>query len=357
MTTQPNVSTKVSICVPTYNRPELIAQCIDSCLAQTHANIEVVIGDDSKDDRTRDLIATRYAHDARVRYLRNEPSLGQGRNVASLFERATGDKILLIHDDDYLATNGVERLLDPWQTHPDLQVAFGNQYEVALDGTIDNAVSDQLNADFHRVKEAAGVQPLPGRTGLIQMFPNNGWLANADLVKRVGYHEEYGMCCDYAFGVELCVAARKVYYVHEYVSYYRKTAVSISANTRGSTTAASVSAYAFLAQLKLPLELEPARRIALRRIVPIVVSVYAKNGRAWAGLRIALAHLYAYNYGFSARFAYHIALLARATLAAKPKQPAERKWTPVAASANAAQSDTATPASSTAPRRRLDKPL
>ncbi len=341
MTNQP----KVSICVPTYNRPELIAQCIDSCLAQTHANIEVVIGDDSKDNRTRDLIATRYAHDARVRYQRNEPSLGQARNVASLFARATGDKILLIHDDDYLAVEGVERLLAPWQTHPDLDVAFGNQYEVALDGTIDIAVSDRLNADFHRVKEAAGIQPLAGRTGLIQMFPNNGWLANADLVKRVGYHEEYGMCCDYAFGVELCVAARQVCYVHEYVSYYRKTEVSISANTRGSTTAASVSAYAFVAQLKLPLELEPARRIALRRIVPIVVSVYAKNGRAWAGLRIALAHLYAYNYGFSARFAYHVAMLARATVSAKPKsKPPASDIKPAAPSNNL-------------PRRRLDKPL
>ncbi|MEQ5838583.1 glycosyltransferase [Paraburkholderia acidicola] len=314
MTTQ----LKVSICVPTYNRPELITQCLDSCLAQTHANIEVVIGDDSKDDRTETLIASRYAHDARIRYLRNTPSLGQARNVASLFARATGDKILLIHDDDYLAEDGVERLLAPWQTHPLLEVAFGNQYEVAVDGTVDSAVSDKLNADFHRVKEAAGIQPLAGKTGLIQMFPNNGWLANADLVKRIGYSEQYGMCCDYAFGVELCLAARQVYYVPEYVSYYRITAVSVSTTTRGSTTSASVSAYAFLDTLTLPAALEPARKTALRRIVPIVVSVYAKNAAPWRGLRVAFTHLYAYRYGLSARFYYHLAMLARATVAAKP---------------------------------------
>ena len=39
-------TTKVSICLPTYNRPELLVRCIESCLMQTHANIEIVIGDD-----------------------------------------------------------------------------------------------------------------------------------------------------------------------------------------------------------------------------------------------------------------------------------------------------------------------
>ena len=50
-------SPKVSICLPTCNRPELIVECIDSCLAQTYGNLEIVIGDDSKDERTRQLIA------------------------------------------------------------------------------------------------------------------------------------------------------------------------------------------------------------------------------------------------------------------------------------------------------------
>lgn len=306
---------KVSICLPTCNRPELIAQCIDSCLAQTHTNIEIVIGDDSKDERTQQLIAARYGDDPRVRYVRNEPPLGQARNVASLFARAAGDKILLIHDDDYLVENGIERLVSLWGLHPDLEVAFADQYEVDQEGHVDRAVSDQLNADFYRTKMAEGLQELPGRTGLIQMFPNNGWLANADLVKRIGYKEQYGMCCDYVFGTELCLAARKVYYLNEYVSYYRKTAVSISQSTRGSTHSASVSAYLFVCGLALDRQLEPARRIALRRLVPIVASVYSKNGEPLKGLQIVRDHLFAYNYGFSLRLYYHLLLISRAVLA------------------------------------------
>jgi GT2 family glycosyltransferase len=307
---------KVSICLPTCNRPELIVQCIDSCLAQTHANIEIVIGDDSKDDRTGHVIAERYQHDSRVRYLKNEPSLGQARNVASLFERASGDRILLIHDDDYLVDNGIERLLLPWQMYPDLDVAFGNQYEVDANGHVDRVASDRLNVDFHRTKQAEGLQIPPGRPGLIQMFPNNGWLADARLVKRISYEEQYGMCCDYVFGAKLCLAAKQVYYLNEYVSYYRKTAVSVSANTRGSMAAASIGAYAFLADLELDPALEPARRTARRRIVPIVVSVHAKNGAPVRALRIALGHPFAYKHGLSLRLYYHLMLLARAALKA-----------------------------------------
>ncbi|HWT39192.1 MAG TPA: glycosyltransferase family 2 protein, partial [Paraburkholderia sp.] len=143
-------SCKVSICVPTYNRPELLVECLDSCLAQTHTNIEILIGDDSNDTRTQQLIATRYAHDARIRYVRNEPSLGQARNVASLFARATGDRIALIHDDDYFTNDGIESLLALWQQHPQLEVAFADQYEVDAQGHFDTAKSAAVNEAFHR---------------------------------------------------------------------------------------------------------------------------------------------------------------------------------------------------------------
>lgn len=306
---------KVSICLPTCNRPELIARCIDSCLAQTYSNLEILIGDDSKDFHTQQLIATRYAQEPRVHYAMNQPPLGQARNVASLFARASGDKILLIHDDDLLTTDGVEKLVSLWQIHPQLDAAFGDQYEADHNGIVDLDASTRLNASFRRTKDAQGLQPVTGRTGLIQMFPNNGWMADAELARRIGYDEQYGICCDFVFGTQLCFAAREVFYLHDYVSVYRKTASSVSHSTRGTTSAATLSAYAFVKALVLPPQLEASRRLALRRLVPIVVSVHARNQQTWAGLKIALGHLFAYNYGFSARLYYHLLMLARAGFA------------------------------------------
>ncbi|RKE36193.1 glycosyl transferase family 2 [Paraburkholderia sp. BL23I1N1] len=305
---------RVSICLPTCNRPDLLVECIDSCLAQSYGNLEIVIGDDSKDTRTQELMATRYANEPRIRYEKNQPPLGQADNVASLFARARGDKILLIHDDDLLTTDGVEKLISLWALHPQLEVAFADQYEADHNGAIDFDASMRLNTAFRRTKDAEGLQPLPGRTGLIQMFPNNGWMANADLVKRISYKDQYGMCCDFVFGTQLCLAARHVFYLHGYVSVYRKTATSISHSTRGTAVAATVSAYAFVKALTLPPQLEPSRKLALRRLAPVVVSVHARNQRAALGLKIALTHLFAYNYGFSMRLYYHLLMLSRAAV-------------------------------------------
>jgi Glycosyl transferase family 2 len=308
----------VSICVPTCNRPELLVECIDSCLAQSYPHLEIVIGDDSTDARSRQLIAGRYRDEPRVRYEQHEPALGQARNVSSLFARARGDKILLIHDDDLLTSDAVGKLVSLWQRYPRLDAAFGAQYEAAHDGVIDLAASERLNAAFRRTKANEGLQPLAGRTGLIQMFPNNGWMADARLVKRIGYSDQHGMCCDFVFGTRLCLAAREVFYLHDYLSVYRKTASSISHSTRGTTTAAPLNAYAYVKSLDLPAPLEPSRRLALQRLAPIVVSIHACNGQPRAGLQVALAHLFAYRYGLSARLYYHLALLGRAALRARP---------------------------------------
>lgn len=324
----------VSICLPTCNRPELIVQCIDSCLEQRYGHFEIVIGDDSADDRTEQLIAARYADEPRIRYRRNQPALGQARNVASLFERAVGDKILLIHDDDCLAADGIEKLVSLWALHPSLEVAFGDQYEMDHTGAVDLDASARLNAAFRRVKHAEGLQTLPGRTGLIQMFPNNGWMANADLVKRIGYREQYGMCCDFVFGTQLCLAANQVFYLNEYVSFYRKTATSISHSTRGSTIAATVTAYGFVEALDLPPQLEAARKLALRRLVPIVVSVYARNREPLRGLRIALTHLSAYHYGLKPRLYYHLLMLSRALPALRRRAAATTSSAPTASVAS-----------------------
>jgi glycosyltransferase involved in cell wall biosynthesis len=305
---------RVSICLPTCNRPDLLIECIDSCLAQRYGHLEILIGDDSTDAHTQQRVTQRYGDEPRVRYTKNEPPLGQARNVASLFARASGDRILLIHDDDLLTTDAVEKLVSLWQRHPQLDAAFGDQYEADHNGVIDFDASVRLNADFRRTADVEGIQPLAGRTGLIQMFPNNGWMADARLVKRIGYSEQYGMCCDFVFGTELCLAAHQVYYLHDYVSVYRKTATSISHSTRGTISAAPLNAYGFVKSLDLPARLEPARRLALRRLVPIVVSIHAKNRQPRAGLRVALAHLFAYNHGFSARLYYHLLMLARAAL-------------------------------------------
>ncbi|HTJ92637.1 MAG TPA: glycosyltransferase family 2 protein [Pararobbsia sp.] len=304
----------VSICVPTCNRPELFELSLRACLAQTHDHIEVLIGDDSDNDATQNLIRECYAHDARVRYLRNAPRFGQARNVANLFNQARGSKIVLMHDDDLIEPDAVEAMLALWRIHPDLDIAFGDQYVIDMDGNIDHEASRTGNIAFCRTREAEGLQKTPGRTGLVSMFPNNGWMANADLVRRVNYQERFGVGCDFAFGVQVCLAAQQIYYLHRYVSSYRLTNGSTSQTTAVSMHSAAVEAYKIARELEIGPELESARRIAYKRMVPIIVSTLSRNRQPLNGLKLALTHLHAYNYGLSARFYYHLLLIGRSFL-------------------------------------------
>lgn len=219
----------VSILIPTYKRPDLIVHAINSCLEQTYAPYEIVIGDDSPDDVTADVVAEIQRTSAiTIRYIHNKPSLKQAANVNMLFNAATGDKVMLLHDDDMLMPNSLDILVNTFRQHPGIQVAYGKQYIINENGVIDHASSESFNRDFYRETKYAGDVLTPFEAGLGQQFPNNGYLIDADIVKKIQWTNDAGDACDYDFGYRVGVAGYKMYFVDEYLGKYRLSDNSIS---------------------------------------------------------------------------------------------------------------------------------
>lgn len=78
----------VSICIPAYKERDL-ATAIESALAQTYRNIEIIVSDDAPTDAIRDICA---GFGAGVRYVRNEDRVGRGRgNYRNLIRLARGN--------------------------------------------------------------------------------------------------------------------------------------------------------------------------------------------------------------------------------------------------------------------------
>jgi glycosyltransferase involved in cell wall biosynthesis len=89
----------VSVIIPTYNRGPLVRRAIDSVLAQTYTNLEIIVVDDGSADGTGDLIKRHYAAEPRVTYLRQEnQGVSAARNVG--LRAARGSYIALLDSDD-----------------------------------------------------------------------------------------------------------------------------------------------------------------------------------------------------------------------------------------------------------------
>lgn len=101
----------VSVVIPTYNRKHMLARCIDSVLAQTYRNLEIVIVDDCSTDGTMEFVESKYGavEDVNIVYVRNDENRGAGasRNIGVSY--ANGDYIAFHDSDDEWRNDKLEK--------------------------------------------------------------------------------------------------------------------------------------------------------------------------------------------------------------------------------------------------------
>ena len=94
---------RVSIGMPVYNGEKYLEEAIQSILAQTYSDFELVISDNASTDKTQEICLEYAARDSRVRYHRNEKNLGAAPNYNRTFELSTGQYFKWADYDDLLA--------------------------------------------------------------------------------------------------------------------------------------------------------------------------------------------------------------------------------------------------------------
>jgi GT2 family glycosyltransferase len=108
---------KISLCVPTYNRADLLVQCVSTLLEQTAQDFEVVVVDDCSTDETTTVVG-QFAGDPRFRFFRNASNLGQQGNENRCLEVARGEYIAICHDDDFYVARFAEACGAFLDAHP-----------------------------------------------------------------------------------------------------------------------------------------------------------------------------------------------------------------------------------------------
>lgn len=217
----------ISIIIPTYNRLFRLLEAVDSCLNQTLKPHEIIIGDDSTNDETLQGLRTYIEQHSIIKYHQNRPSLGQFRNVNKLIQLATGDKILLLHDDDLILPDCLETLNSCFDQNPEISAAYGLQYIMDDSGNTLEDYSAHHNEVMLRIPEYEGIGLTSLEAGLTQQFPNNAYLVLANKAKEIKYRN-VGAACDYDFGLRLGKENLDFYFVNKYTSKYRLSADAIT---------------------------------------------------------------------------------------------------------------------------------
>lgn len=164
---------RVSIGMPVYNGANFIRQAVDSILAQTYADFELIVSDNASTDETQAICQAYAARDPRVRYYRNEKNMGASWNYNRVTALSRGAYIKHAAHDDVLAPTYLERCVEVMDREPSVVLCYprsihidehGNRVELPKVSL--HLMSDRPHERFkvfqHNCSEVTGADPVFG---------------------------------------------------------------------------------------------------------------------------------------------------------------------------------------------------
>ncbi|MHC4742450.1 MAG: glycosyltransferase family 2 protein [Planctomycetota bacterium] len=189
----------VSVEMAAYNAERFIGRAIESVLAQTYDNFELVIVDDGSTDGTGDIVAS--CTDPRIRYIRtSHKNCAAARN--RVIVEAKGEYLLCVDSDDYIAPDYIEKIVAWALKHPEIDYFYPSRLQpVDASGAATGEQWEYMDFSDNRVLPSflfdKGYGPIP----------NPGSLKRRALFERTGGYDDVDSVEDFVF---LCKNALKI---------------------------------------------------------------------------------------------------------------------------------------------------
>ena len=316
------MSALITICLPTYRRPTLLSQTLQSCFAQDHRPLEIDVADSSPNGDTRDMVEALAPPDGvTLRYRRLPPSTEPQAKVARLLADARGRRLAIMHDDDVFLPGAIAALDAAFSGARDVVLAYGREEIMNEAGEVLPEETAASQAEAWRTPDQAGLRRDLMVCALSRQVPPNGFLIESDVMRRFGFRSraEIGMAEDTDLGIRLAQAYRGsgAFAFIERLTTRRRLMRSSLGWTAPDTC---WQLYGEMAAMRgLSPEEERARAWTLRHCARSALRENALGGRRRAALRIFLSRHYPRGEEGAARTLYSLGLLAmpRAVLAAR----------------------------------------
>ncbi|MFH0702009.1 MAG: glycosyltransferase [bacterium] len=207
----------ISICISNYNYEKFIKEAIDSVLAQTYTNFELIIIDNASTDSSPEIIKT--YNDPRIKFCQNKVNIPLYQNINKAMNMAEGDLIAALHSDDKYDPNFLEEIIKAYKQYPAYKVFVTGVYFLHSDKNYFIPWHPYSKTDKPKIKSKKEVLL---RFSLENNIGNgvNVVLHKDCLSKAGGFSDKYSYAADFEYWIRLAKKFDFVY-IPKILTYYR----------------------------------------------------------------------------------------------------------------------------------------
>jgi glycosyltransferase involved in cell wall biosynthesis len=180
-----SVAPPLTIGLPVHNGQNYVSESLDSLLAQTYTDYELIISDNASTDDTEEICRDYLARDERIQYVRQPVNLGAAPNHNYLVQVARGKLFKWAAHDDLFAPKLVERCIEALDNQPELILAHAYMGHVDEHGELLKIYDYCLATDSRR----------PSDRFRSLMFTEGGddfyGVIRTELMRRIAPHNSY----------------------------------------------------------------------------------------------------------------------------------------------------------------------
>lgn len=151
---------RVSAIMSVFNGAGHLKESIESILAQTCRDFELLIIDDGSEDNTLEIMHDYAVKDERIKIIRNQENIGLTKSLNRAMKQATATYIARHDADDVAAPNRFEEQLDALENKPEYDVVGTNCYFVDTNGEVIDKGFRSHYMDDTKKALARGKKPL-----------------------------------------------------------------------------------------------------------------------------------------------------------------------------------------------------
>lgn len=208
-----NSSPLVSIVVATYNQEKNVVKTIESILAQTYLNIEVIVSDDCSSDQTPKILQGLSNKDRRIRLFLQDENLGITKNYNFLAEKIKGKYVAWFSGDDIMFEEKIERQVDLLEH--DAKASFSHHAVTVIDAQTEEVRKTVVHSYRNQQTTLVDVIKDMGVSGSMSM------MCRADMLENPVFNPSISTASDW---LQIIDVASKGYglYIQDPLCFYRK---------------------------------------------------------------------------------------------------------------------------------------